>query len=265
MNDLYKPDSNYLIDEKTEKMVAEMLSNPELFVKKIEELSGKLKEDKQKSEEIKNMAWGKRIFKNTLKMQAESNLRQNQIMEDFSQLLTTVTFLSKGNAALLAVLFDSLCRSEEANGNNQFYEQAKASIQGAIESAKNEEKREKALKKALVKANENESKIAENESKLSGFKEEIKKRINNAIDLVKNHINIKKEETDEKINKEINSTIYYINEQIKILNSRADNDRIANLNMIESLGKSLSNWKMIALISILFNIVNLVLIVIFVM
>jgi hypothetical protein len=93
----------------------------------------------------------------------------------------------------------------------------------------------------------------------------IKKRINNAIDLVKNHINIKKEETDEKINKEINSTIYYINEQIKNLNSRADNDRIANLNMIESLGKSLSNWKMIALISILFNIVNLVLIVIFVM
>lgn len=267
MNDLYKPDSNNLIDKKTEQMVAEMLSNPELFVKKIEELSGKLKEDKQKSEEIKNMGWGKRIFKNTLKMQAESNLRQNKIMEDFSQLLTTVTFLSKGNAALLAILFDSLCRSEEANGNNQFYEQAKASIQNAIESAKNEEKREKALKIALTKANENKSKIdenkskiAENESKLSGFKEEIKKRISNAIDLVKNHINVNKTETDDKINREINNTIVYINDQIKNLNLKADNDRTANLQMLESLGKSLSNWKIVAIISIIFNIINFVLI-----
>ena len=245
---------------KVEKEALEMLNNPQLFVAKISELSEKLNNDKQRAEEIKNKGVLKRMFKSSIKLQAEANLRQNDIMNDFYQLLTAISYLSKGNSTLLVGLYNSLCKSEEANGNNLFYETAKASIQAAINSAENEEKREKALKKALVKANENESKINENETKIESFKKELLSRINNAIGLFKDHLNIRKEETEKNINSKIENTKLYVDEHLRMLNLRIEENNKSTINMFNSLSKELSMWKIIAVISIGLNILNLVLV-----
>ncbi len=249
-----------------EKEALEMLNNPQLFVVKISELSEKLSNDKQRAEEIKNKGFIKRMFKSSIKLQAEANLRQNDIMNDFYQLLTAISYLSKGNSTLLVGLYNSLCKSEEANGNNMFYETAKASIQAAINSAENEEKREKALKKALVKANENESKINENESKINknetkidNLKEDLLSRINNAVDSFKNHLNIRKKETEKDINNKIENTKLYIDEHIRMLNLRIEENNKSTISMFNSLSKELSMWKIIVIISIGLNILNLVL------
>lgn len=247
---------------KVEKEALEMLNNPQLFVVKISELSEKLKNDKQRAEEIKNKGVIKRMFKSSLKLQAEANLRQNDIMNDFYQLLTAISYLSKGNSTLLVGLYNSLCKSEEANGNNMFYETAKASIQAAINSAENEEKREKALKKALVKANENETKINENETKIDGIKNELISRINNAIGLFKNHLNIRKKETEENINNKIENTKSYVDEHIRMVNLRIEENNKSTISMINSISKELSMWKTIAIISIVLNLLNLILIIV---
>lgn len=246
---------------KVEKEALEMLNNPQLFVVKISELSEKLNNDKQRAEEIKNKGFIKRIFKSSIKLQAEANLRQNDIMNDFYQLLTAISYLSKGNSTLLVGLYNSLCKSEEANGNNMFYETAKASIQAAINSAENEEKREKALKKALVKANENESKINENETKIDSIKKDLLSRINNAVDLFKNHLNIRKRETEKDINNKIENTKLYVDEHIRMLNLRIEENNISTISMFNSISKDLSMWKIIAMISIILNLLNLILII----
>ena len=245
---------------KVEKEALEMLNNPQLFVVKISELSEKLNNDKQRAEEIKNKSFIKRMFKSSIKLQAEANLRQNDIMNDFYQLLTAISYLSKGNSTLLVGLYNSLCKSEEANGNNMFYETAKASIQAAINSAENEEKREKALKKALVKANENESKINENETKIDSIKKDLLSRINDAVDLFKNHLNIRKKETEKDINNKIENTKLYIDEHIRMLNLRIEENNKSTISIFNSLSKELSLWKIIAIISIGLNILNLVLV-----
>ena len=247
---------------KVEKEALEMLNNPQLFVVKISELSEKLNNDKRRAEEINNKGFMKRMFKSSIKLQAEANLRQNDIMNDFYQLLTAISYLSKGNSSLLVGLYNNLCKSEEANGNNMFYETAKASKQAAINSAENEEKREKALKKALVKANENESKINENETKIDSIKEDLLSRINNAVDLLKNHLIIRKKETEKDINNKIENTKLYVDEHIRMLNLRIEENNKSTISMFNSLSKELSMWKIIAIISIGLNIVNLVLVLI---
>ena len=257
MNELIKKNNSEL--NKVEKEALEMLNNPQLFVAKISELSEKLNNDKQRAEEIKNKGLIKRMFKSSIKLQAEANLRQNDIMNDFYQLLTAISYLSKGNSTLLVGLYNSLCKSEEANGNNLFYETAKASIQAAINSAENEEKREKALKKALVKANENESKINENETKIESIKKELLSRINNAIGSIKDHLNIRKEETEKDINSKIENTKLYIDEHLRMLNLRIEDNNKSTISMFNSLSKELSMWKIIAIISIGLNILNFVL------
>jgi hypothetical protein len=113
-----------------------------------------------------------------------------------------------------------------------FYETAKASIQAAINSAENEMKREKALKKALVKANENESKITEQETKIDSIKNELLSRINNAIDSFKNHLNNRKVETEKEINSKIDNTKSYIDEHIKMVNLRIEENNKSTISMI---------------------------------
>ena len=257
MNEVITKKNNEL--NTVEKEALEMLNNPQLFVVKISELSEKLNNDKQRAEEIKNKGFIKRMFKSSIKLQAEANLRQNDIMNDFYQLLTAISYLSKGNSTLLVGLYNSLCKSEEANGNNMFYETAKASIQAAINSAENEEKREKALKKALVKANENESKINENESKIDSIKKDLLSRINDAVDLFKNHLNIRKKETEKDINSKIENTKLYVDEHLRMLNLRIEENNKSTISMFNTLSKDLSTWKIIAIISIGLNILNLVL------
>jgi hypothetical protein len=260
MNEVITKKNNEL--NTVEKEALEMLNNPQLFVVKISELSEKLNNDKQRAEEIKNKGLIKRMFKSSIKLQAEANLRQNDIMNDFYQLLTAISYLSKGNSTLLVGLYNSLCKSEEANGNNMFYETAKASIQAAINSAENEEKREKALKKALVKANENESKINENETKIDSIKKDLLSRINDAVDLFKNHLNIRKKETEKDINSKIENTKLYIDEHLRMLNLRIEENNKSTISMINSVSKELSMWKIVAIISIVFNLLNLILIII---
>jgi hypothetical protein len=260
MNEVITKKNNEL--NTVEKEALDMLNNPQLFVDKISELSEKLNNDKQCAEEIKNKGFIKRMFKSSIKLQAEANLRQNAIMNDFYQLLTAISFLSKGNSTLLVGLYNSLCQSEEANGNNMFYETAKASIQAAINSAENEAKREKALKKALVKANENESKITEHETKIDGIKNELLSRINNAIDSFKNHLNIRKVETEKDINSKIENTKSYIDEHIRMVNLRIEENNKSAISMINSVLKELWMWKIVAIISIVLNLLNIILIIV---
>jgi len=239
-----------------------ILSNPQLFISKIKSLSDQLEKDKSIAENLKNKSIIKRLFTSSVKTQADANLRQNAIMKDFYELLTAISYLGLGNSAHLVSLYDSLCKSEEANGNNYFFEAAKAKLQFAIKSAKDEELREKALKKALVKSNENESKIDENASKIESVKKEILNKINNYVGFFTKHLKNKEAETVEDINSKIAYTRSYINEQVNILNNhfdQVDNGQRASFEMIKAISKEVSLWKTISIVSIVLNIVNFIL------
>jgi len=196
-------------NENTPIEITEMLSNPKVFAAKIKELAQKLQKDKEVTEQIKNSNFLKNLFRDKTKMHTEAMERLNGMMTDFYQILTAVSFLTKGNSALLCGLYSSLCEDEKANNmeGNLFYTMAKDNLKMAIDSSENEQLREKALKIALVSAKSNEV-------KMERYKESTHKRLGEAVSLVKEHINLKKEESDKyieelesKLSKDILSTI----------------------------------------------------------
>lgn len=269
MDEIVKNNSSFEMSGVIEEEALKMLSNPKLFVATINNMAQKLDADKAAAQELKDMNGFKRFFKSSSKIQAEANLRQNDIMHDFYQLLTALSFLSKGNSALLLGLYNSLCESEKANGmeGNTFFEMAKSNLQTAIDSAKNEELREKALKKALVENKVQQDKLAEQKSnldktnsKLDEFKKKVMQKIKVSVELVRSHINVKVDKTQEYINSKISASVKYNNEQIHIINSRLEENQKIAIQLIESLTKDLSTWKIVAICSIIFNVINLILI-----
>lgn len=269
MDEIVKNKSSFELSGVVEEEALKMLSNPQLFVATINTMAQKLDVDKAAAQELKDMNAFKRFFKSNSKIQAEANLRQNDIMHDFYQLLTALSFLSKGNSALLLGLYNSLCESEKANGmeGNTFFEMAKSNLQTAIDSAKNEELREKALKKALVENKVQQDKLAEQKldldktnSKFDEFKEKVMQKIKDSVELVRSHINVKVDKTQEYVNSKISASVEYNNEQIHIINSRIEENQKIAIQLIESLTKDLSTWKIVAICSIIFNVINLILI-----
>ncbi len=181
-------------NENTPKEITEILSDPKLFSAKIKKLAEELKKDQEITEQIKNYGAIKKFFINKAKIHTEAMTRLNGMMTDFFQILTATTFLTKGNSALLLGLYSSLCEDEKANNmeGNLFYNMAKDNLRMAIDSSENEQLREKALKIALVSARSNEE-------QLLNYKNSTHKRIEEAVTLVKEHINIQKEESDKHV------------------------------------------------------------------
>lgn len=178
-------------NENTPVEITEMLSDPKVFAAKINKLAEALEKDKIITEQIKNSNFFQNLFRDKTKMHTEAMKRLNDMMTDFYQILTAVSFLTKGNSALLCGLYSSLCEDEKANSmeGNLFYTMAKDNLKMAIESSESEKLREKALKIALVSAKSNED-------KMERYKESTHKHLGEAVSLVKEHINLKKEESD---------------------------------------------------------------------
>lgn len=191
--------------------ITAILSDPQLFVTKIRELGASLKKDDELAQEIKDAGTLKKLFISQKK--TDLILRFNERMTEFYQILTAVSFLTKGNSALLLGFYNSLLEDEKANNleGNMFYTMAKDNIKKAIDSAENEELREKALKIALVSSKTNED-------NLENYKITTQKRISDAIGLVKEHIDLKTKETNTVLSKAEN----ILTEKIEKTNKHID-------------------------------------------
>ena len=244
MNDIINKLPNEVNGGELPDEITAILSDPQLFVTKIRELGASLKKDDELAQQIKEAGALKKLFISQRK--TDLMLRFNERMTEFYQILTAVTFLTKGNSALLLGFYNSLLEDEKANNleGNMFYTMAKDNIKRAIDSAENEQLREKALKIALVSSRTNEDKI-------ENYKKTTQKRISDAISLVKEHIDLKTKET----NTDLLKAESILTEKIEKTNKQIDGLD----NKYEKLHKDILFLKYVIYITFALSIINIIL------
>ena len=248
MNDLIEKLPDEVKGESFPEEITAILSDPQLFVSKIRELGTSLKEDADLAKQIKEAGTLKKLFISQRK--TDLILRFNKRMTEFYHILTAVSFLTKGNSALLLGFYNSLCEDEKANNleGNLFYTMAKDNIKKAIDSAENDQLREKALKIALVSSKNNEEKV-------DNYKENTKKRISEAIALVKEHIDLRAKKTSNCLSK----TESILTEKIDDAKKQIDDLDYKTKNENEKIHKDIIFVRYVLYITIALSIINFVL------
>lgn len=211
-----------IVSKDVQTLINEIMKNPESLKIFIEETNQKLELNKKEVESIKNKNLFSRLFTSNTKDIATALLDQNDTMMKFFQLLQIMTFVSKGNSAMLFGLIESLNKGEQMSSkeNGNLFGMAKSFLQQAIDDSKAEELREMALKKLLKNAillNEFQKKT---EAILSKFILDCEKQIEQGLSCTKKASEENFKQLNVSINKEYELIKKELNTQLNSLVSK---------------------------------------------
>ena len=144
-------DQNNIVPVNKTNEIQEMCHNPKLFSEYVKGLTDRIDKSQSRLEEINGRGWWKRKISSTTKDLSAEMIEHAALISDLFTVLQVVSYMTKGNSALLFGLMDSLNKS--ANANNKeggFLDLTKSYLQQLLDDSKNASIREKAIKKLLV-------------------------------------------------------------------------------------------------------------------
>lgn len=144
-------DQNIIVPVNKTNEIQEMCQNPKLFSEYVEGLTDRIDKSQSRLEEINGRGWWKRKISSTTKDLSAEMIEHAALISDLFTVLQVVSYMTKGNSALLLGLMDSLDKT--ANANNKeggFLDLTKSYLQQLLDDSKNASIREKAIKKLLV-------------------------------------------------------------------------------------------------------------------
>lgn len=211
-----------IVSKDVQTLINEIMKNPESLKKFVEETNQKLEQNKKEVESIKNKNLISRLFTSSTKDIATALLDQNDTMMKFFQLLQIMTFVSKGNSAMLFGLMESLNRGEQMSSkeNGNLFRMAKSFLQQAIDDSKAEELREMALKKLLKNAILLNEFQKETEAILSKFILDCEKQIEQCLNNTQKALEENFKQLDISISKEYELIKKELNTQLNSLVSK---------------------------------------------
>ncbi|MCC8114953.1 MAG: hypothetical protein LIP03_13385 [Bacteroidales bacterium] len=135
-----------------QQLLEEIKNRPSIITEFIKKIDDDLKTNKANIEEIQGRNFFQKLVASNTSDLAEVIMEQSKIMTNFFTMLQMVTFLCKGNSALMLKIMGDITAHESLNDQERgtIFTVAKSYFEDATKSMQNEQIRETALRRALV-------------------------------------------------------------------------------------------------------------------